>query len=49
MFGLGGGCIILSGTEIEDDVVIAAGSIVNGRVPSNNVYIQRRQSELKGF
>lgn len=46
---IGAGCIILSGTEIEDNVVIAAGSIVNGRVPSNNVYIQRRQSELKGF
>lgn len=43
------GCnsVILRGTVIGDNVVIAAGSIVKGTVPNDSIYIQKRVSEIK--
>ena len=35
---IGAGSIILAGTEIENGVVIAAGSVVKGKLSSNSVY-----------
>ena len=35
---IGRGCTILSGVDIGDGAVIAAGSVVNRSVPSNSVY-----------
>lgn len=42
---IGAGCIILRGAHIEDDAVIAAGSIVKGKVDAGCVYVQKRKSE----
>lgn len=41
------GCntVILMGTTIGDNAVIAAGSIVRGNIPSNSVFIQKRRTE----
>lgn len=44
---IGANTIILRGTTIGDNSVIAAGSIVNGDVPSNSLFVQRRTSEIK--
>lgn len=43
------GCnsVILRGTVIGDNVVIAAGSVVKGVIPDNCTYIQKRVSEIK--
>lgn len=43
------GCnsVILRGTVIGDNAVIAAGSVVKGTVPSNSICIQKRTSEFK--
>lgn len=38
--------IILRGTKIGDNVVISAGSIVKGVVPSNTVFVQKRIDSL---
>ena len=43
---IGAGCIILRGAYIEDDAVIAAGSIVKGKVKSRCIYVQKRNTEL---
>lgn len=39
---IGANTVILRGTEIGDNCVIGAGSIVNGVIQSNSVYIQKR-------
>lgn len=44
---VGAGAIILKGSVIEDNCVIAAGSIVKGKVESNSIMIQRRDTELR--
>lgn len=43
------GCnsVILRGTVIGDNAVIAAGSVVKGTVPENSIYIQKRTSEIR--
>lgn len=43
---IGANTIILRGTQIGDDVVIAAGSIVKGNIPSKTIFIQKRESEI---
>lgn len=44
---IGAGAIILKGSVIEDNCVIAAGSIVKGRVESNHILIQKKNTELR--
>ena len=34
--------VILRGTTIGDNAVIAAGSVVKGNVPANSVFIQKK-------
>ena len=41
---IGANSIILRGTEIGDNSVIAAGSIVKGIVPENSIYVQKRDT-----
>lgn len=43
---IGAGSIILRGSHIEDDAIIAAGSIVKGRVKSGCIYVQKRTTDL---
>lgn len=43
---IGAGCIILKGTTIGDNCVIAAGSIVTGNVESNNIYVQKKETTI---
>lgn len=43
---IGANTVILRGTHIGDNCVIAAGSIVNGNIPDNSVFIQKKHSEL---
>lgn len=44
---IGAGAIILKGAVIEDNCVIAAGCVVKGKVESNNIMIQKRDTELR--
>lgn len=44
---VGANVVILRGTKIGDNCVIAAGSVVNGVVPPNTVFIQKRESCVK--
>lgn len=44
---IGAGATILKGSTIKDNCVIAAGSVVKGRVESNNIMIQKRDTELR--
>lgn len=43
------GCnsVILRGTVIGDNAVIAAGSVVKGTIPGNSICIQKRISEIR--
>ncbi|QIZ05642.1 acyltransferase [Priestia megaterium] len=43
---IGAGCILLKGTIIGDNCVIAAGSVVRGDVPPNTIYVQKRETEI---
>ena len=43
---VGANVVILKGSKIGDDCVIAAGSIVNGSVPPNTVFYQKRNTEI---
>lgn len=43
---IGSGTIILKGSVIGNGAVIAAGSIVNGTVPEQSLYIQKRHAEI---
>lgn len=44
---IGAGSIILSGAHIGRNCVIAAGSVVKGRIPDNTVLIQKRVNTYK--
>lgn len=44
---IGAGSIILRGSKIGDNSIIAAQSVVKGEIPSNTIYIQSRKSNLK--
>ena len=43
---IGSDCVILKGTTIGDNTVIAAGSIVNGDIPPNSLFIQKRNKTI---
>lgn len=45
---IGANTIILRGTEIGDNCVIGAGSIIKGVFPSGAVIIQKRLTEIRG-
>lgn len=44
---IGAGVIILAGTHIGKNCIIAAGSVVKGNVPDNTVLIQKRETVYK--
>lgn len=44
---IGANCIILKGTTIGSDSVIAAGSVVKGDIPNNTLLVQKRNTELR--
>lgn len=44
---IGANVVILRGTKIGDNCVIAAGSVVKGTIPANSIYVQKRVSEIK--
>ena len=46
---IGAGTIILKGSVIEDNCVIAAGSVVTGRVPADSVFVQKREKTIKRY
>lgn len=43
---IGANCIILRGTEIGDDCVVAAGSVIKGKFPANTVIVQKRATDI---
>jgi acetyltransferase-like isoleucine patch superfamily enzyme len=46
---IGANVVILRNTTIGDNAVIAAGSIVNGNVPANTLYLNKREKEVIPF
>lgn len=44
---IGANCVILRGSTIGDDVVIAAGSIVRGNIPTGTLFYQKREASYK--
>jgi acetyltransferase-like isoleucine patch superfamily enzyme len=46
---IGSNVVILRDTNIGDNVVVAAGSVVKGNVPSNTIYINKRETEVRPF
>lgn len=46
---IGANCTILMGTHIEDNIVIAAGSVVKGYIPSNTLFYQKRENVFKSI
>lgn len=44
---IGANTIILNGTDIGDNCVIAAGSVVKGSIPANTLFVQKRAYEIK--
>lgn len=44
---IGAGTIILKGAEIQDNCVIAAGSVVTGTVSAGSVFVQKREKIIK--
>lgn len=43
---IGAGTIVLKGAVIEDNCVIAAGSVVTGTVPAGSVMVQKRERTI---
>lgn len=43
---IGANVVVLRGTEIGNNCVIAAGSIVKGKVADNSIYIQKREKSI---
>ena len=43
---IGGGSIVLKGTSIGDNCIIAAGSVVSGEIPANTVIVQKRAKTI---
>ncbi|MFC4320714.1 acyltransferase [Litchfieldia salsa] len=46
---IGSNVVILRNTTIGDNCVIAAGSIVNGNVPTNTLFINKRENQMQNF
>ena len=36
---IGSNCVVLAGSEIGDNVIVSAGSVVSGRVPPNSIVL----------
>ena len=43
---IGAGTIILKGTTIGDNCIIAAGSVVSGVVPGGSIFVQKREKTM---
>ena len=43
---IGGGTIILRGTNIGENCVIGAGSVIKRDIPSNTIYVQKRTETI---
>ncbi|TWD98911.1 acetyltransferase-like isoleucine patch superfamily enzyme [Neobacillus bataviensis] len=46
---VGSNVVILRDTHIGDNVVVAAGSVVKGTIPSNTIFLNKRETELKPY
>lgn len=46
---LGSNVVILKGTNIGDNCVIAAGSVVSGKVPDNHIYRSKKTQEIEAI
>lgn len=46
---IGANCVILKGADIGDHCVIAAGSVVSGKVEPGTVLYQKRENEYRTF
>ena len=44
---IGANTVILRGTTIGDNCVVAAGSVLHGDIPANSVVYQKRETEIK--
>lgn len=44
---VGGNCVILRGTVIEDDCVIGAGSVIKGKFEKGSMVVQKRTEEIR--
>lgn len=44
---IGANVVILRGTEIGDNCVIAAGSVVKGKIPEGSIFIQKRYADVR--
>lgn len=44
---IGANVVILRGTEIGDNCVIGAGSVVHGDIPPKTLYVQKRKNEIR--
>lgn len=43
---IGANCVVLMGTHIGENSVIAAGSVVKGDIPPNTVYVQKKETSM---
>ena len=46
---IGANTVILQGTELGDNCVVAAGSVLRGKYPANSLIYQQRQTLVKSF
>ena len=46
---IGANSIILRGTELGDNCIVAAGSVVKGKYPSESLLYQKREIEVKAY
>lgn len=46
---IGGNTSILRGTNIGDNAVIAAGSVIKGNIPANSIVVQKRTSKISEY
>jgi acetyltransferase-like isoleucine patch superfamily enzyme len=46
---IGSNVVILKDTHIGDNVVVAAGSVVKGIIPSNTIFLNKRETELRPY
>lgn len=46
---IGAGAIILKGTNLGDNVIVAAGSVVKGKIPNNSIFYNKREFIVKSL
>ena len=44
---IGANCVILRGTQIGDNSVVAAGSVIKGVYPANSMIYQKKETQIK--